>query len=68
MNLYIKTIKKKIHKGVIAQELFNIIPSAIDIEETKEIQDLYTISNKELIGYLIDSIKELKNKIDNIQN
>jgi hypothetical protein len=56
--------KQKIHKGIIAQELFNIIPSAIHIEQNNELNDLYTVSNKELIGYLIDSIKELKYQLD----
>ena len=56
--------KQKIHKGIIAQELFNIIPSAIHIEQNNELNDLYTVSNKELIGYLIDSIKELKHQLD----
>ncbi len=61
---------KKIHKGMIAQELYEVIPSAVHIEcsgkDKGEIVDLYTISNKELIGYLIDSIKALKYRIDNI--
>lgn len=57
---------KKRHKGIIAQELYEIIPSAVHIENSGEIEDLYTVSNKELIGYLIDSIKALKYKLDNI--
>ncbi len=58
---------KKIHKGIIAQEIYDIIPSAINIESNNEFTNLYTISNKELIGYLIDAIKELKYQIDIIQ-
>ena len=58
---------KKIHKGIIAQEIYEIIPSAINIESNNEFTNLYTISNKELIGYLIDAIKELKYQIDIIQ-
>lgn len=57
--------KNIIHKGLIAQELYEIIPSAIHIEKTNELKDLYTISNKELIGYLIDCIKALRYRIDN---
>jgi len=60
--------KQIIHKGVIAQELFKIIPSAINIEDKNELSQLYTVSNKELIGYLIDSIKELKFQLDTICN
>lgn len=64
--VYKNDIKKKIHKGLIAQELYEIIPSAVHIENNGDITDLHTISNKELIGYIIDSIKALKYKIDNI--
>jgi hypothetical protein len=64
--IYKNDIKKKIHKGLIAQELYEIIPSAVNIENNGDISDLHTVSNKELIGYIIDSIKALKYKIDNI--
>lgn len=66
--IYKNDKRQQIHRGVIAQELFNIIPSAIHIEENNEISNLYTISNKELISYLIDSIKELKYQIDTLQS
>lgn len=64
--VYKNDTKKKIHKGVLAQELYEIIPSAIHIEDNGEISDLYTISNKELISYLIDSIKALNDKLNKI--
>lgn len=66
--MYKNDSKKIIHKGLIAQELYEIIPSAIHIENTHELKDLYTISNKELMGYLIDCIKALKYKIENFKN
>ncbi len=66
--MYKNDSKKIIHKGLIAQELYEIIPSAIHIENTSELKDLYTISNKELMGYLIDCIKALKYKIENFKN
>lgn len=59
--VYIEDLKKTIHKGVMAQELHEVIPSAVNIEEQ------YTISNKELIGYLIDCIKSLTQSIDEIK-
>jgi hypothetical protein len=64
---YINDSKNIIHKGVIAQELYKIIPSAVNIEKTNNFNDLHTVSNKELIGYLIDSIKALKNEIEKIK-
>lgn len=71
--LYKNDKTKKIHKGIMAQELSHIIPSAIHIEKNTDLlqdngyNDLYTISNKELIGYLIDCIQELKYQIDNFK-
>jgi hypothetical protein len=59
---YIDDSQNKIHKGIMAQELHKIIPSAVSIGEH------YTISNKELIGYLIDCIKSLSETINNIKN
>jgi hypothetical protein len=65
--VYTNDDKKIIHKGVMAQELHKIIPSAVNVDENEE----YTVSSKDLIGYLIDSIKslsdsvkELKKKVD----
>jgi len=65
---YINDSKNIIHKGVIAQELHKIIPSAVNIEKTNNFDDLHTVSNKELIGYLIDCIKALKFDIEKIKN
>lgn len=60
--VYIEDLKKTIHKGVMAQELHTVIPSAVNIGEH------YTISNKELIGYLIDCVKSLTQSIEEIKN
>jgi hypothetical protein len=57
--------KKIIHKGIMAQELHEIIPSAVDINS---IHGEYTVSNKELIGYLIDCVKSLYQSIAELQN
>lgn len=59
---YIEDLKQEIHKGIMAQELYQIIPSAVSVGEH------YTISNKELIGYLIDCIKSLNESIKEIKN
>lgn len=60
--IYKDDVKKQIHKGLIAQELHTIIPAAVSVGEH------YTVSNKELIGYLIDCIKSLNESIINIKN
>lgn len=51
-----------VHRGVMAQQLREIIPSAVIIG------DDYTISNKEIIGYLIDSIKCLTSQVNELLN
>lgn len=50
------------HKGVMAQELKEVMPSAVNVGEE------YTVSNKEIIGYLLDSVKELAKMIDQIKS
>jgi hypothetical protein len=60
--VYIEDLKETIHKGVMAQELHEVIPSAVNIGEH------YTISNKELIGYLIDCVKSLSQSICEIKS
>ena len=64
---YINDQNNVIHKGVIAQELYDIIPSAINIETSGKFNDLHTISNKELIGYLIDCVKYLNIELTNLK-
>jgi hypothetical protein len=57
---YTNDEKKTVHKGVMAQELHSVIPSAVNVS------DEYTVSNKDLIGYLIDSIKALSASVEDI--
>ncbi len=49
-----------LHRGLMAQELKQVIPSAVVSG------DNLVISNKEIIGYLIDSIKCLAQKIEEL--
>jgi len=64
---YINDSNNIIHKGVIAQELHQVIPSAVNIEKANNYDDLHTVSNKELIGYLIDCIKVLNREITKLK-
>lgn len=59
---YIEDLKQEIHKGIMAQELYQIIPSAVSVGEH------FTVSNKELIGYLIDCIKSLNESINELKS
>lgn len=58
---YVDDEKKIEHKGVMAQELYEIIPSAVNIGEE------YTVSNKDIIGYLIDSVKYLSDTVESLK-
>ena len=59
---YIEDLKQQIHKGIMAQELHEVIPSAVSVGEH------FTVSNKELIGYLIDCVKSLNESINEIKD
>lgn len=54
--------KQIVHRGVMAQELMEIIPAAVNVSEE------YTISNKEIIGYLIDSVKALTARVRSLES
>jgi hypothetical protein len=58
---YVDDEKKIEHKGVMAQELYEIIPSAVNVGED------YTVSNKDIMGYLIDSIKYLNETVEDLK-
>ncbi len=58
---YTNDEKKTIHKGVMAQELHAVIPSAVNVS------DDYTVSNKDLMGYIIDSIKSLTETVNDLK-
>lgn len=61
--IYTNDEKKIVHKGVMAQELHKIIPSAVNVDDEEE----YTVSSKDLIGYLIDSIKSLSDSVKELK-
>lgn len=59
--MYLEDNENVVHKGVMAQELQCVIPAAVN--DGKDC----TISNKEIIAYLIDSIKALHARIDKLE-
>jgi hypothetical protein len=52
--------KNKLHAGILAQEVAEIIPEAID----KSCDDKWTANYNTLVGYLIESVKTLKSEND----
>ena len=57
---------KKTHRGLIAQELNEVIPSAVTISEKDGISDFHAVSSKELVGYLISSLQHMNSKFDEL--
>ena len=59
---------KRIHRGVIAQEVNEIIPSAVHVYEKEHLSDFHSISTKELVGYMIGSLQYMNNKYLELEN
>lgn len=73
MNLQIKNYRytknpEVLHRGVIAQELKEVIPSAVIVHEKDDIADFHSISNSEMLSYLIQAVQKLNKKIDACHN
>ena len=69
MNLKIKNWRyikspEVLHRGVIAQELKEVIPSAVTISQREELDDFHSISNSEMLSYLIHAVQCINKKID----
>jgi hypothetical protein len=60
-------IKKK-HRGVIAQDLHKIIPTAISIRSNNNIPDLHAVSSKEILGHLLSAFQFLSSKVEYLEN
>jgi len=59
---------KRIHRGVIAQEVNEIIPSAVHVNANEHLSDFHSISTKELVGYMIGSLQYMNNKYLELEN
>jgi hypothetical protein len=65
---FIADSEKKTHRGLIAQELAEVIPSAINISERNGIEDFHAVSSKELVGYLISSLQHMNTKFEELNS
>ena len=65
---FIADSEKKSHRGLIAQELAEVIPSAINISEKDGIEDFHAVSSKELVGYLISSLQHMNTKFEELNS
>ena len=69
MNLKIKNWRyikspEVLHRGIIAQELKEVIPAAVIIHQREELDDFHSISNSEMLSYLIHAVQCINKKID----
>ena len=55
-----------LHRGVIAQELKEVIPQAVLVGEKNGISDFHTISNSEMLSYLIHAVQEVNRKVESM--
>jgi len=54
---------KKVHSGVIAQEVQEAIPEAVN----RENEDKYSVDYNAIIGHLIEAVKTLKQEVDDLK-
>lgn len=69
MNLKIKNWRyikspEVLHRGIIAQELKEVIPAAVIISQREELDDFHSISNSEMLSYLIQAVQCINKKVD----
>ncbi len=64
---FIHDKEKKMHRGLIAQELKEIIPNAVHIGENEGIEDFHSVSTKELVGYLIGALQHMNKKYNDLE-
>jgi hypothetical protein len=61
---------KRVHRGVIAQDLLNVMPNAVYIQDSlddSEVPDLHTVSSKEILGNLLSAFQHLSQKVEKLE-
>jgi hypothetical protein len=61
---FIHDKEKRKHRGLIAQDLKEIIPNAVHVGENEGIKDFHSVSSKELLGYMIGALQHMNKKYD----
>ncbi len=56
--------KQKTHRGLLAQAVEKVIPSAVEISERDGLTDCRTVSTREITNHLLGSVQYLSNKLD----
>jgi hypothetical protein len=58
---------KRVHRGLIAQELREIIPDAVIISEDHGYADFHHVATKELTGYMMGAFQHLAKKFNDLE-
>ena len=64
---FIHDKEKRVHRGVIAQEVLEVIPGAVHIQQNADLDDFHSISTKELVGYMIGTIQHMNKKYTDLE-
>jgi hypothetical protein len=56
--------QSRTHRGLIAQEVKEVIPAAVDIQERNGIEDFHSVSTREVTNHLIGSVQYLSKKLE----
>ena len=64
---FIKDAGKLTHRGLIAQELKEVIPNAVVISEKDGYKDFHGVSSKELIGHLLATVQCMNKKFNDLE-
>jgi hypothetical protein len=54
------------HMGVIAQEVEKVVPEVVKTDKSKE--KIKSVAYGNMVGLLIEAIKDLKNEVDELKN
>ena len=60
--------QEKIHRGLLAQTVEKIIPSAVESENRNGFSDFKTVSTREVSNHMLGSIQYLSSKLDETMN
>jgi hypothetical protein len=59
-----KDPEEKVHRGVIAQELMNVMPSAVIISEKEDLIDYHSIQLQPIVFSLVQAFQELYKQVN----
>ena len=59
--------KDKLHTGLISQEVEAVLPEAVHTSENGDIKDFKSVAYGNLVGLLVEAIKEQQNQIEELK-